>query len=209
MAITQQKPPYSTYAALVGVFGLGMSGLAGVASLRGRRPEQLRPLDFAILSAATFRAARMVSHDEVLSFLREPFVQGVAHEGSEKPVEDGGTRQAIGELLTCSRCIGMWAAALCVEYRDVGYILPVILQFLLFGSPVLYSDSVAAKFGEWSFVFYLNPLAGLLGAWKWSVLSTPFPPVWAVIYGVVVSFGMLVLGTMVFRRMERTFSDVI
>ena len=47
----------------------------------------------------------------MLSFLREPFVQGEAHEGDEKPVEDGGTRQAIGELLTCSRCIGMWAAA--------------------------------------------------------------------------------------------------
>ena len=38
-------------------------------------------------------------------------MQGEAHEGDEKPVEDGGTRQAIGELLTCSRCIGMWAAA--------------------------------------------------------------------------------------------------
>ena len=111
MVTEQQKPPYSTYAALVGVFGLGMSGLAGIASLRGRRPEQLRPLDLAILSAATFKAAHTVAHDEVLSFIREPFVQGKAHEGDEKPVEDGGTRQAIGELLTCSRCIGMWAAA--------------------------------------------------------------------------------------------------
>jgi hypothetical protein len=111
VAIDQQRPPYSTYAALVGIFGIGMSGLAGIASLRGRRPEQLRPLDLAILSAATFKAARTVAHDEVLSFLREPFVQGEAHEGDEKPVEDGGTRQAIGELLTCSRCIGMWAAA--------------------------------------------------------------------------------------------------
>jgi hypothetical protein len=111
VAIAQQKPPYSTYAALVGVFGLGMSGLAGIASRNERRPEQLRALDLAVLSAATFRAARMVSHDEVLSFLREPFVQGGAHEGDEKPIEDGGARQAIGELLTCSRCIGMWAAA--------------------------------------------------------------------------------------------------
>ena len=111
MAIVQPKPPYSTYAALVGVFGIGMSGLAGVASLRGRRPEQLRPLDLAIVSAATFKAARTVAHDEVLSFLREPFVQGEAHEGNEQPLEDGGTRQAIGELLTCSRCIGMWAAS--------------------------------------------------------------------------------------------------
>jgi hypothetical protein len=106
----QQKPPYSTYAALVGVFGLTVSGLAGIASLRGRQPEQLRPFDLAILSAATFKAARTVAHDEVLSFLREPFVQGEAHEGDERPVEDGGTRQAFGELLTCSRCIGMWAA---------------------------------------------------------------------------------------------------
>ena len=111
MVTAPQKPPYPTYAALVGVFGLGMSGLAAIASLRGRRPEQLRALDLAILSAATFKAARTVAHDEVLSFLREPFVQGGAHEGDERPLEDGGTRQAIGELLTCSRCIGMWAAA--------------------------------------------------------------------------------------------------
>jgi Protein of unknown function (DUF1360) len=105
------RPPYSTYAAIVGVFGLGMTGLAGAASLRGRRPEQLRALDLAVLSAATFKAARTVAHDEVLSFLRQPFVEGEAHEGDERPIEDGGARQAIGELLTCSRCIGMWAAA--------------------------------------------------------------------------------------------------
>jgi hypothetical protein len=106
-----QQPPYSTYAALVGAFGLGMGALSGIAGLRGRRPEQLRPLDLAVLSAATFKASRTVAHDEVLSFVRQPFVRGEAHEGDEKPVEDGGTRQAIGELLTCSRCIGMWAAA--------------------------------------------------------------------------------------------------
>jgi hypothetical protein len=52
-----------------------------------------------------------VSSDEILSFVREPFVQGEAHEGQEEPVETGGPRQAIGELLTCSRCIGTWAAA--------------------------------------------------------------------------------------------------
>jgi Protein of unknown function (DUF1360) len=88
----QQTPPYSTYAALIGVFGAGMAGLGAMASLAGRRPEQLTPLDFAVLSAATFKASRTVAHDE-------------------EPVEDGGARQAFGELLTCSRCIGMWAAA--------------------------------------------------------------------------------------------------
>jgi hypothetical protein len=106
-----QTPPYTTYATLVGIFGAGMAGVGALASLRGRRPEQLRPLDLAVLSAATFKASRTVAHDEVLSFLRQPFVRGEAHEGDEQPIEDGGARQAVGELLTCSRCIGMWAAA--------------------------------------------------------------------------------------------------
>jgi hypothetical protein len=47
----------------------------------------------------------------VTSFLREPFVEGRAHEGGEDPRETGGMRQAIGELVTCSRCIGTWIAA--------------------------------------------------------------------------------------------------
>ena len=88
-----------------------MAGASALAGATGRRPDQLNALDLAVLSAATFKAARTVSHDEVLSFLREPFVQEKAHEGDEKPVQTGDARQAIGELLTCSRCIGMWAAA--------------------------------------------------------------------------------------------------
>jgi hypothetical protein len=105
-----EHPPYSTYATLVGIFGAGMAGVGAVASLVGRRPEQLTALDLAVLSAATFKVSRTVAHDEVTSFLRAPFVKGEAHEGQEDPVE-GGAPQAIGELLTCSRCIGMWAAA--------------------------------------------------------------------------------------------------
>jgi hypothetical protein len=119
VAPESQTPPYSTYAALVGVFSAGLAGVGALASLRGRRPEHLTPLDFAVLSAATFKASRTVAHDEVLSFLRQPFVQGEAHEGDEKPVEDGGARQALGELLTCSRCIGMWAAACVVGLHTV------------------------------------------------------------------------------------------
>lgn len=115
----------------------------------------------------------------------------------------------LGLVVALALGIGTWAAALCVQYRDVAYILPVFLQFLLFGSPVLYSDRLAEKFGEWAFVAYLNPLWGLLGAWKWSVLSTPFPPMWAFVYAAGMSLCFLFAGVMVFRRMERNFADVI
>jgi lipopolysaccharide transport system permease protein len=115
----------------------------------------------------------------------------------------------LGVTVALALGIGTWAAALCVQYRDVAYVLPVFLQFLLFGSPVLYSDRLAEKFGQWAFVAYLNPLWGLLGAWKWSVLSTPFPPMWAFVYAVSVSLALLFVGVMVFRRMERNFADVI
>jgi hypothetical protein len=106
-----KSPPYEAYAAIAGIYvgGLGIAGVA--AKLLGRNPACQTALDFAVLSAASFKAARTLAHDEVTSFLREPFVEGHAHEGDEEPVESGDYRQAIGELVTCSRCGGTWAAA--------------------------------------------------------------------------------------------------
>jgi uncharacterized protein DUF1360 len=105
------SPPYEAYAVIVGVFvgGLGVAGLA--ARSFDRNPACQSALDLAVLSAASFKAARTLAHDEVTSFLREPFVQGEAHEGDEDPVRTGDYRQAIGELVTCSRCGGTWVAA--------------------------------------------------------------------------------------------------
>jgi hypothetical protein len=116
---TRTTPPYATYASLVGIFGAGIGGVAALSGLLGRRPERLDALDLAVLAAATFKAARTITDDEVTSFLREPFVQGEAHEGHEKPVETGGPRQAIGELLTCSRCTGMWTATGLVSFQTL------------------------------------------------------------------------------------------
>jgi hypothetical protein len=90
------------------------AGLLATAGALGRLLDRDRQcqtaLDFAVLSAASFKAAHTLSHDEVTSFLRQPFVRGHAHSGDEEPVE-GGMEQAIGELVTCSRCIGTWTAA--------------------------------------------------------------------------------------------------
>jgi hypothetical protein len=107
----QTTPPYAAYAAILGTFAGGLATAGALAHLFDRDPRENGPLDLAVLGLATFKAARTVSSDEVTSFLREPFVEGRAHEGDEEPIETGDMRQAIGELVTCSRCIGTWIAA--------------------------------------------------------------------------------------------------
>jgi hypothetical protein len=106
-----RRPPYEAYAAIMGAFagGLGVAGMLG--RLLDRNPQCQTALDLTVLSAATFKAARTLARDEVTSFIREPFVRGHAHDGAEEPVETGDWQQAIGELVTCSRCAGTWAAA--------------------------------------------------------------------------------------------------
>lgn len=106
-----RRPPYGAYAAITGVFVGGLSAAGYAAHALDRNPACQSALDFAVLAAASFKAARTLARDEVTSFMREPFVKGEAHEGAEDPVESGDFRQAIGELVTCSRCVGTWAAA--------------------------------------------------------------------------------------------------
>jgi len=96
---------------LLAAFAGGLAGASALARVLDRNPHEHTTLDLAALALATFKAARTLSDDEVTSFLREPFVEGRAHEGGEDPRETGGMRQAIGELVTCSRCVGTWIAA--------------------------------------------------------------------------------------------------
>jgi hypothetical protein len=104
-------PPYRAYGGIMGTFVGGIALAGALARLLDRDPRSDGPLDLIVLGAATFKASRTISRDEVTSFLREPFVEGAAHEGGEDPVETGDLRQAVGELVTCSRCVGTWVAA--------------------------------------------------------------------------------------------------
>jgi hypothetical protein len=108
---TGTRAPHAQYAAIMGTYVAGLAGAGLLAGALGREARDLRPIDLAVLGAATFKAARTISRDEVASFIREPFVEGNAHAGAEDPVETGDLRQAIGELVTCSRCVGTWVAA--------------------------------------------------------------------------------------------------
>jgi hypothetical protein len=105
-------PPYHAYATITGVFVAGLALSGGVARLLGRDPREQTWLDLATLSAATFKASRTIARDDVTRFLREPFVESDPRDPEdEHPVQTGGMEQAIGELVTCSRCVGTWVAA--------------------------------------------------------------------------------------------------
>jgi hypothetical protein len=111
MATRAESPPYTSYAAIMGTFAGGLAAAGALSRLMRRDPQCQTSLDLVVLSAATFKAAHTLSHDEVTSFLRQPFVRGQAHTGEDEEPVEGGMEQAIGELVTCTRCIGTWVAA--------------------------------------------------------------------------------------------------
>jgi hypothetical protein len=94
----------------MGVFAGGLAAAGGLARVLDRNPACQSPLDLVVLSAASFKASRTLVRDEVTSFIREPFVKGRAHTGEDEEPVEGGMEQAIGELITCSRCAGTWTA---------------------------------------------------------------------------------------------------
>jgi hypothetical protein len=98
----REPPPYGAYATIVGTFLAGL----GLVSALARRSPPASALDLVALSAATFKASRTLSHERVASFVREPFVEGE----EERPAGEG-LQRALGELVTCSRCVGTWVAA--------------------------------------------------------------------------------------------------
>jgi hypothetical protein len=102
-----REPPYEAYAAIAGAF---LAGLGVVAALARRSPPA-SALDLVALSAATFKASRTVSRERVASFVRQPFVEGEADRGDDERPAGEGFQRAIGELVTCPRCIGTWSAA--------------------------------------------------------------------------------------------------
>jgi lipopolysaccharide transport system permease protein len=103
---------------------------------------------------------------------------------------------------------GLWLAALNVEYRDFRYVVPFIVQFGLYISPVGFSSSVVPE--QWRLIYSLNPMVGVIDGFRWAILggsSSIYLPGFALSLGLVVL--MLISGIWYFRRTERTFADVI
>ena len=107
MSAPPDRPPYGSYAAIAALF---LGGIAAVATSSRRAPAGTA-LDFVALSAATFKASRTLSRERVASFVREPFVEGEATTGQDERPAGEGLQRALGELVTCPRCVGAWTAA--------------------------------------------------------------------------------------------------
>lgn len=127
-----EQPPYRAYAAIVGTFLTGLGAVTGLAAMRKQPPQEYKAIDLALLGLATFKASRTVARDKVTSFVRDPFVEGEAYDGEdEKPTQDGEMKRAIGELVTCTRCIGTWLgaalASLTILTPRIGRLLTTIL----------------------------------------------------------------------------------
>lgn len=113
----------------------------------------------------------------------------------------------LAAILLLAAGIGMYLAALMVRYRDVQHALPVLMQFALYASPVGYAISaVPPGLRRW---FLLNPMAGLLEGFRWSLVGGPAPDAGRVAYALAFVAASLVIGAVAFRRMEREFADVI
>ena len=111
MDSAQERPPYEAYAVIAGSFAGLLATAAALGRLLDRDPQCQTALDFAILALASFKAARTLAHDRVSAPMRAPFVEGEADAHDEVPVRSGGMQQALGELVTCTRCVGTWTAA--------------------------------------------------------------------------------------------------
>ena len=102
--------------------------------------------------------------------------------------------------------VGLILATLNVRYRDVKGVSSLLLQLWLFASPVAYASSVIQD--RWGVLYALNPMAGIIDAFRWALLDTP-PPDPSALVGLVVLAVVLVVGLAVFAREERRFADII
>jgi lipopolysaccharide transport system permease protein len=103
--------------------------------------------------------------------------------------------------------VGLWLSALNVQYRDVRYTLTFIVQFWLIASPVAYSSTLVPA--RWRPFYGLNPMAGVIEGFRWALLGKAQAPGMMLWVSVVVVAVVLVGGLYYYRRMEKTFADVV
>jgi lipopolysaccharide transport system permease protein len=103
--------------------------------------------------------------------------------------------------------VGLWLSALNVKFRDVKYVVPFITQFWMFATPIAYPSSLLPE--KWRLVYALNPMVGVVEGFRWALLDTDTAPGPMLLVSATVALLVLVGGAFVFRRMEKSFADVV
>lgn len=103
--------------------------------------------------------------------------------------------------------IGLWLSAMNVQFRDIRYVLPFLTQFWLFATPIAYPSSLLGE--PWRTVYALNPMVGVVEGFRWALLGTHTAPGPIIAVSALVALIILVTGAFYFRRMEKTFADIV
>lgn len=112
-------------------------------------------------------------------------------------------------LLTLVQAIGisLWISALNVQYRDFMYMLPFVIQIWMYASPVAYASSIIPK--KWLLLFSLNPTVTFIEGFRWSLLGASSLNLQMIAVSCIIAIASLISGMFVFRRVERSFADVV
>jgi hypothetical protein len=109
-----ERPPLREYAVLTAIFNTGIAGFFVAARRRKALPERIAPADIAEIGIASHKISRLIAKDRVTSFLRAPFRRLEGESGPNELDEETrgeGAQAAIGELIGCPYCLGLWVAA--------------------------------------------------------------------------------------------------
>jgi lipopolysaccharide transport system permease protein len=103
--------------------------------------------------------------------------------------------------------VGLWLSALNVHFRDVRYTVPFLTQFWLFATPIAYPSSLLSE--PWRTLYGINPMVGVVEGFRWALLGTDTAPGAIILVSSLMALSLLVGGAFYFRRMERSFADVV
>jgi lipopolysaccharide transport system permease protein len=103
--------------------------------------------------------------------------------------------------------VGLWFSALNVLYRDIQYVVPFLAQVWLYATPIVYPSSLVPE--RWRTLYAINPMVGVVEGFRWALLGTGTAPGAMILVSAVAALAVLIGGLFFFRRMEKSFSDVV
>lgn len=113
----------------------------------------------------------------------------------------------LGLAFLTAMAMTLWLSSLDVRYRDIGYIVPFLIQIWMYASPVVYPVSVIPE--KWRLIYSLNPMAGVIEGFRWALLGKGSPDLMVIAISSAMVLVLLLGGIVYFKQMERTFADVI